>query len=68
MIPADEELRPGGGLGPNNAGARLMEIIARAKKQSDQRRLLSGTAEEVRAKAKALEDLLSKEIAIPGIA
>merc|ERR1712232_1492851 len=61
VAPIDEEHKLGGGLATNNAGARLMEVIARAKERANQRRLLSGTAEEVRAKARALEELLSKD-------
>jgi DNA repair exonuclease SbcCD ATPase subunit len=58
--PDDGELR----AGLNDAGARLMDVIARAKKRADQRRILSGTANEVRVKAKALEKLLFEDVAV----
>lgn len=50
------------------AGTRLFEMIERAKQRADQRRLLSGTAEEVRVKAHALEELLAREVITTGVA
>lgn len=71
-VPTQEKPRHGGGNylpAPtyNSAGARLMEAIAKAKERADARRLLSGTAEDVRAKARALEELLTRDMAIYGI-
>lgn len=45
----------------SDAGAKLFEMLDKAKERADQRRLLSGAAQEVRAKARALEVLLMDE-------
>lgn len=45
----------------NSASARLFEVIEKAKERADQRRLLSGAAEEVKVKAQALEELLARD-------
>lgn len=53
----------GSGGVANNASARLFEVIEKAKVRADQRRLLSGAAEEVKVKAQALEELLECDVA-----
>eukprot|EP00747_Dinoflagellata_sp_TGD_P064200 gnl/TRDRNA2_/TRDRNA2_153790_c0_seq1.p1 gnl/TRDRNA2_/TRDRNA2_153790_c0~~gnl/TRDRNA2_/TRDRNA2_153790_c0_seq1.p1 ORF type:complete len:682 (-),score=151.25 gnl/TRDRNA2_/TRDRNA2_153790_c0_seq1:110-1993(-) len=45
----------------NSASAHLFDMIERAKERADQRRLLSSAAEEVKARASALEELLDRE-------
>merc|ERR1712039_934348 len=45
----------------SDAGAKLFEMLDKAKERADQRRLLSGAAQEVRAKARALEVLLLED-------
>jgi len=53
LVPA----RAPGGPQCSGATARLMQVMEQVKERADQRRLLSGAAEEVRVKARALEEL-----------
>lgn len=50
--------------GWSEASAKLFEMIERAKERADKRKNLSGAAEEVKAKAKSLEELLTKDAAL----
>jgi hypothetical protein len=49
------------GVMAKSASARLFDVIEKAKERADQRRLLSGAAEEVKVKAQALEELLAND-------
>jgi hypothetical protein len=49
----------------SDASARLFEVIERAKERADQRRLLTGAAKDVKAQARALEELLSADGCAP---
>lgn len=56
----DDDGSAGGAIAgeTGSAGARLFQMIERAKERAQHRRLLSGAAEEVKAKARELEELL----------
>lgn len=63
-IPGSPLIGSNGRLPANSASQRLFDVIEKAKERADQRRLLSGAAEEVKVKAQALEELLANDVGL----